>query len=244
MMTSELTPSTFEDLEWLDDAEVEVDSGLKLWQESAKVSSHPIGTPSNAASTFQHAVDDVVVDFSARTIADVSGDVQTEKVHVDMDLGMPSTSSDEVLVNSLMIGGASAEGQTEKMDVDMEPEMLSTFSHDVPSVNTTDETPPTKDLEDSDSTLHYSWEAKLIETMVDCEEHQRPCIAHCRYGEEARHSWSECIERCVEDGMTKRLLLAGLPEDDHDAVHLEAEVPAGMDDLKSKKKREARSGEL
>lgn len=90
-----------------------------------------------------------------------------------------------------------------------------------------------------------SWEAQLIDVVAsDDEADARPCIAHCRYGEESRHSWSECVERCVKYDLTKRMLLAGLPASDHGAVHLEAETPAGIDELKRAKKRSSRAEEL
>jgi len=103
-------------------------------------------------------------------------------------------------------------------------------------------------LMDDESVKHLmSWEAMLISNIATGEdEHAQPCIAHCRYGEEARHSWQECVERCVEDGMTRRMLLVGLPEGEREAAKLDAPLPAGMDELKKKRKerRRARSEDL
>jgi len=92
-----------------------------------------------------------------------------------------------------------------------------------------------------------SWEALLISNVATGEdEHAQPCIAHCRYGEQVRHSWQECVERCVEDGMTKRMLLVGLPESERHAAELDAPLPVGMEGLKRKRteRRRARSEDL
>lgn len=104
------------------------------------------------------------------------------------------------------------------------------------------------DLLKDDSVKHLmSWEAMLISNVATGEdEHAQPCIAHCRYGEQVRHSWQECVERCVEDGMTRRMLLVGLPESERQAAKLDAPLPAGMDELKRKRtaRRRARSEDL
>ncbi|CAK0909774.1 unnamed protein product, partial [Prorocentrum cordatum] len=58
-----------------------------------------------------------------------------------------------------------------------------------------------------------SWESVLTSNIATGEdEHAQPSIAHCRYSERMWHSWQECVERCVEDGMARRMLLVGLPE--------------------------------
>jgi len=104
------------------------------------------------------------------------------------------------------------------------------------------------DLLNDDPVKHLmSWEAMLISNVATGEdEHAQPCIAHCRYGERVRHSWQECVERCVEDGMTRRMLLVGLPESERQAARLDAPLPAGMDELKKKRtaRRRARSEDL
>jgi len=104
------------------------------------------------------------------------------------------------------------------------------------------------DLLKDESVKHLmSWEALLISNVATGEdEHAQPCIAHCRYGEQVRHSWQECVERCVEDGMTKRMLLVGLPESERHAAELDAPLPVGMDQLKRKRtaRRRARSEDL
>jgi hypothetical protein len=103
-------------------------------------------------------------------------------------------------------------------------------------------------LANDDSVKHLmSWEAMLIQNIATGDdEHAQGCIAHCRYGEEVRHSWEECVERCVEDGMTRRMLMVGLPESERAAVHKDAPVPAGIDELKKKRtqRRRARSEDL
>eukprot|EP00928_Gymnodinium_smaydae_P008810 TRINITY_DN13241_c0_g1_i2.p1 TRINITY_DN13241_c0_g1~~TRINITY_DN13241_c0_g1_i2.p1 ORF type:complete len:215 (+),score=50.91 TRINITY_DN13241_c0_g1_i2:59-703(+) len=91
-----------------------------------------------------------------------------------------------------------------------------------------------------------SWEAMLITNVATGDdEDAQPCIAHCRYGEEVRHSWQECVERCVEDDLTRRMLVAGLPESERAAPALSAEAPAGIEELKRKRTaRRARGEEL
>lgn len=92
---------------------------------------------------------------------------------------------------------------------------------------------------------HKSWEASLISNIATGEdEHAQPCIAHCRYGDDGRHTWTECIERCVEDGLTKRMLLAGLPKNDHGAVHKDTDVPPCIAELKKKRVKKSRAEEL
>merc|ERR1719382_1667601 len=87
-----------------------------------------------------------------------------------------------------------------------------------------------------------SWEAMLISNVATGEdEHAQPCIAHCRYGERVRHSWQQCVERCVEDGMTRRMLLVGLPESERRAAELDAPLPAGMEELKRKRAARTRA---
>jgi len=104
------------------------------------------------------------------------------------------------------------------------------------------------DLLQDESVKHLmSWEALLISNVATGEdEHAQPCIAHCRYGERVRHSWQQCVERCVEDGMTRRMLLVGLPESERRAAELDAPLPAGMEELKRKRaaRRRARSEDL
>ncbi|CAK0827083.1 unnamed protein product, partial [Prorocentrum cordatum] len=104
------------------------------------------------------------------------------------------------------------------------------------------------DLLKDESVKHLmSWEAMLISNVATGEdEHAQPCIAHCRYGEQVRHSWQECVERCVEDGMTRRMLLVGLPESERQAAKLDAPLPAGMDELRKKRtaRRRARGEDL
>jgi len=104
------------------------------------------------------------------------------------------------------------------------------------------------DLLKDDSVKHLmSWEAMLISNIATGDdEHAQPCIAHCRYGEDVRHSWEECVDRCVEDGMTRRMLLVGLPESERAAVKMTAAAPAGIDELKKKRaaRKRARSEDL
>merc|ERR1719420_2800214 len=43
------------------------------------------------------------------------------------------------------------------------------------------------------------------------------CVTHCRYDEKVRHSWSECLDRCVENRLMRSAMADMLPEDDHSA---------------------------
>merc|ERR1719310_2524108 len=64
------------------------------------------------------------------------------------------------------------------------------------------------------------------------------CVTHCRYDEEVRHSWSECLDRCVENRLMRSAMADMLPEEDHAAPHIEKEVPAQLkDQLKKHKQR-------
>merc|ERR1719355_39692 len=54
------------------------------------------------------------------------------------------------------------------------------------------------------------------------------CVTHCRYDEKVRHPWSECLDRCVENRLMRSAMADMLPAEDHDAPHLEKEVPAQL----------------
>lgn len=64
------------------------------------------------------------------------------------------------------------------------------------------------------------------------------CVTHCRYDEFIRHSWKECLDRCVENRLMRSALGDMLPEEDHGAHHAEKEVPAQLkEQLKKHKQR-------
>mmetsp|Transcript_67636 Transcript_67636/g.180990 ORF Transcript_67636/g.180990 Transcript_67636/m.180990 type:complete len:199 (-) Transcript_67636:247-843(-) len=71
------------------------------------------------------------------------------------------------------------------------------------------------------------------------------CVTTCRYGE-VRHSWRECLDRCVDNGLLRATLMTMLPAEQHDPLHPDLEMP---DELKvAAKKRlllnKMRSAEL
>eukprot|EP00746_Dinoflagellata_sp_MGD_P164714 gnl/MRDRNA2_/MRDRNA2_93511_c0_seq1.p1 gnl/MRDRNA2_/MRDRNA2_93511_c0~~gnl/MRDRNA2_/MRDRNA2_93511_c0_seq1.p1 ORF type:complete len:245 (-),score=60.05 gnl/MRDRNA2_/MRDRNA2_93511_c0_seq1:36-770(-) len=68
------------------------------------------------------------------------------------------------------------------------------------------------------------------------------CVTHCRYDEFFRHTWSECLDRCVENRLMRSAMKDMLPEEDHNAHHPEKEVPAALKD--QLKKHKARMEEL
>jgi hypothetical protein len=68
------------------------------------------------------------------------------------------------------------------------------------------------------------------------------CVTHCRYDEFFRHSWTECLDRCVENRLMRSAMKDMLPEEDHDAHHSEKEVPTQLKD--QLKKHKARMEEL
>eukprot|EP00927_Polykrikos_kofoidii_P075619 TRINITY_DN7195_c0_g3_i1.p1 TRINITY_DN7195_c0_g3~~TRINITY_DN7195_c0_g3_i1.p1 ORF type:complete len:195 (+),score=45.97 TRINITY_DN7195_c0_g3_i1:83-667(+) len=55
------------------------------------------------------------------------------------------------------------------------------------------------------------------------------CVSGCRYGEEVRHTWRECLERCVANHLVRSTLMAMLPEEHHAAKSMDAEVPHGLE---------------
>jgi len=68
------------------------------------------------------------------------------------------------------------------------------------------------------------------------------CVTHCRYDEKVRHPWSECLDRCVENRLMRSAMAEMLPEEDHDAHHVEREVPAQLQE--KLKRHKARMEEL
>ena len=71
----------------------------------------------------------------------------------------------------------------------------------------------------------------LIESMRhmgEDGEHAVACVTHCRYGEEVRHPWRECLDRCVENALMRSTFVTMLPDEDHDARGMDSEVPAGL----------------
>jgi hypothetical protein len=86
-------------------------------------------------------------------------------------------------------------------------------------------------------------EEKLIESLKGMEgDAAVGCVTHCRYGEEVRHTWQECLTRCVENGPMRSIMESMLPPEDHGARALHAEVPSSLQD--HLKRHRERSEEL
>jgi len=54
------------------------------------------------------------------------------------------------------------------------------------------------------------------------------CVTHCRYGNEARHPWRKCIERCIEHNIFHDTFMKMLPAELHAAKPLDEAVPTGL----------------
>merc|ERR1719261_1017889 len=76
-----------------------------------------------------------------------------------------------------------------------------------------------------------SREAYLIDSMQHMGEEGENavvCVTHCRYDEEVRHPWRECLERCVENVLMRSTFLQMLPEEEHAAPSMDAPLPVGL----------------
>mmetsp|Transcript_41064 Transcript_41064/g.95131 ORF Transcript_41064/g.95131 Transcript_41064/m.95131 type:complete len:228 (+) Transcript_41064:60-743(+) len=73
---------------------------------------------------------------------------------------------------------------------------------------------------------HCRAETSLITSLehMDDGEHKVGCISSCRFGE-VRHSWRECLERCVENRLIQSTLLSMLPEEHHAPHAKEVSLP-------------------
>lgn len=63
------------------------------------------------------------------------------------------------------------------------------------------------------------------------------CVTHCRYDEKVRHTWAECLDRCVENRLMRSAMTDMLPEDDHAAPEFHKEVPAQLKEQMKKHKQ-------
>jgi len=63
------------------------------------------------------------------------------------------------------------------------------------------------------------------------------CVTHCRYDEFMRHTWKECLDRCVENRLMRSAMTDMLPEDDHAAPELHHDVPHQLKDHLHKHKQ-------
>lgn len=75
-----------------------------------------------------------------------------------------------------------------------------------------------------------SREESLINSLqhLDDDTHTVGCVTHCRFGDEVRHTWRECIERCVENPLMRSSMMQMLPKEHHDAHDMEKQVPESI----------------
>mmetsp|Transcript_23912 Transcript_23912/g.55743 ORF Transcript_23912/g.55743 Transcript_23912/m.55743 type:complete len:200 (+) Transcript_23912:76-675(+) len=69
-------------------------------------------------------------------------------------------------------------------------------------------------------------EANLITSLEHLEDgqHKIGCVSACRFGE-VRHSWRECLERCVENHLIRSTFISMLPEEHHAPHAKEVALP-------------------
>lgn len=106
---------------------------------------------------------------------------------------------------------------------------------------------PKKKAAEPASTSKRSRRGNREVTLIESLQHMGGdeavgCVTHCRYDEFMRHSWQECLDRCVENRLMRSAMLDMLPSEDHDAHHHEKEVPKALQD--QMKKHRARMEEL
>jgi len=100
------------------------------------------------------------------------------------------------------------------------------------------------------SSRSNSKEGKLIKFMrkYAVDEHDVQCVIYCRYGEAERHSWTQCLHRCVRKDDLRRIFLKMLPAEHHDAKTLEYMVPnefeAELKVMRARRQKTERHGEL
>lgn len=88
-----------------------------------------------------------------------------------------------------------------------------------------------------------SREEKLIESLKGWGgDSAVGCVTHCRYGDEKRHTWQECLNRCIENGPMRSIMESMLPDEHHAAPSMQAEVPSSLQD--HLKRHRERSEEL
>lgn len=70
--------------------------------------------------------------------------------------------------------------------------------------------------------------------LIDSLRHMGPqgeeavgCVTACRFGEE-RHTWKDCIERCVVNRLMRSTFLSMLPAEKHDAHAAHVELPKNI----------------
>jgi hypothetical protein len=89
-----------------------------------------------------------------------------------------------------------------------------------------------------------SFEGNLIHSlrfMGENGEQAVECVTHCRYGE-VRNTWSECLEKCVENKLMRSTFMSMLPQEKHDAHAEHVEMPEVLQ--KKQRRKNQRSSEL
>jgi len=74
-----------------------------------------------------------------------------------------------------------------------------------------------------------SMEGHLISSLEKADPEAVPCLTHCRYGEETRHHWTECLERCVENIFMRQTFFQMLPDEHHAEKDLDHAIPHGLE---------------
>lgn len=73
-------------------------------------------------------------------------------------------------------------------------------------------------------------EEKLIDSLKGMEgDDAVGCVTHCRYGEFFRHTWKECLHKCVDNPAMRSIMESMLPEEDHEAVEKTVAVPTSLE---------------
>merc|ERR1719330_815640 len=70
-------------------------------------------------------------------------------------------------------------------------------------------------------------ETSLIQSLKHMGEdgHEAvSCVSACRFGE-VRHSWRECMDRCVSNPLLHSTVLTLLPDEDHAPRSADIELP-------------------
>lgn len=101
-----------------------------------------------------------------------------------------------------------------------------------PRANRTKTTETTETTETRRQRRANSREAKLITSLLNVGEDGKDtvvCLTHCRYGEEVRHSWPECLNRCVTNALMRSTFVKMLPEEDHEAKVATDALPEGLE---------------
>merc|ERR1719189_227739 len=73
-------------------------------------------------------------------------------------------------------------------------------------------------------------ETSLIQSLKHMGEggHEAvSCVSDCRFGD-VRHSWRECLDKCVSNHLLRSTLLTMLPAEHHDHHSADTELPSEL----------------